>query len=186
MGALGPNSGATFADDATIGSIILSNVDNAAVSDNAYVSAVLLAGQITHYLKATNFGFAIPTDATILGVTVEVERSSTVLSTTVDQSIKLVKGGTISGDEKAAGGTWPTTDAYATYGSATDLWGLTLTPADLNLSTFGVAIGATTGIAATAQIDHVRMTVDYLGSNRTGQKSRVRVGAGMSSVERVS
>ena len=187
MGTLGPNSGATFADDATVGTITLTSPANAAASDDARVTAVLLGLQVAHYLKATNFGFALPLDATITGVTVDVERSSSVGTTTVDNSVKLVKGGTISGTEKASATTWPTSDAYATYGSATDLWGLTLTPTDINASGFGMAISATTTLAATASIDHVRITVDYSGSNRSGNGTRyVKVGAGMARNERAN
>jgi len=185
MGTLGPNNGGTFADDATVGTIAWTNPSNASASDNIYATASLLATQITHYLKSTNFGFAIPTDATVIGVTVDIERSQTGVGAAVnDSSVKLVKGGTISGNEKATGTTYPTTDAYATYGSASDLWGLTLTPADINLSTFGVVIASTDTVAGTAQIDHVRITIDYTGSNRgTNQNKYFRVGAGMSRSE---
>lgn len=182
MGTLGPNSGGTFADDGTVGSISITNAANAGLSDNSYATVVMLVTQVGHYLKVTNFGFTIPLDATITGVTVGIERSTTLTDSVVDNSVKLVKGGTISGDEKAAGTNWPTSDTYATYGSATDLWGLTLTPVDINLSTFGVAVSPTASLlGATAQIDHIRITVDYTGSNRSGSDIRhVSTGNGMS------
>lgn len=186
MGTFGPNGGSVFADDASIGTISLSGAANALVSDDAYTTFVLLLGQIGHYLKATGFGFTIPLDATILGIQVDVERSSTVVSATQDQSVRLVKGGTISGDNKASASFWPTTDAYQSYGGAADLWGLSLTPADVNLSTFGVAIAPAAALAGTARIDHVRMTVTYEGSNRPNfDRRRLQVGA-LSCVERVS
>ena len=180
MGTLGPNTGGTFASDATLGVVAITNPASAQLSDNAYATAVLLATQTTQYLKATNFGFSIPLDATITGRTVNVERSSTVGSTTNDNSIKLVKGGTISGNEKATGTAWGTSDSVATYGSSSDLWGLTLTPADVNLSTFGVVVSAITTLAATAQIDMVSITIDYTGSNRPMLGSVIKSGDGMS------
>ena len=159
------NSGLTFASDSTLGVVAITNPANASASDNAYATAILLGTQTTQYLKATNFQFAIPTDATVTGVTVSIERSSTVGSTTNDNSVKLVKGGTISGNDKATGTSWPTSDGTATYGSSTDLWGLTLTPSDINASTFGVVVSAITTLAATAQIDYISITIDYSGSN---------------------
>lgn len=169
MGTLGPNNSATLANDSLLGVIAMSNSANAQLSDDSYVTAVLALGQVSQYLKATNFNFTVPLDAIITGITVEVERSATALSAVSDSSVRLVQGGVITGDNKAAGGTWPATDAYATYGSATDLWGLTLTPADVNASNFGVVVNASAALAATLQIDHVRISVSYLGSNRVTQ-----------------
>lgn len=179
MSATGPLSGATFADDSTVGTIAISNAGNAAASDDAYATMVLTLAAVSHFLKATNFGFGIPSDATINGILVEIERSSTLLSATQDSSVKLVKGGVIGGTEKAAAGTWPTTDAYASYGSATDLWGQAWTPADVNLSTFGMAIAASAALAATGQIDHMRITVYWTGSNKSASLAgNKRINAG--------
>ena len=55
--------------------------------------------------------------------------------------------------------------AYVSYGRISDLWGLSLTPADINASTFGVAISAQNIDAKSqnlAYINHIRMTV-YFG-----------------------
>ena len=182
MGTLGPNSGSTFADDATVGSIAITNPSNASLSDNSYATAVLALTQVSHYLKATDFRFTVPLDATVNGITVEIERSTTVVASLVDNSVKIVKGGTIGGTEKAAGGNWPNADAYASYGSASDLWGQAWTPVDINASNFGVAISAIASLlAGTGQIDHVRITVDYVGSNRSGSDiRRLKVGDGQS------
>lgn len=181
MGTLGPNTGVTFASDATLGVVAITNPSNAALSDNAYATSVLLATQVSNYLKCTNFGFTIPLDATIVGVTVNIERSSTIVATTNDNSVKLVKGGVISGSDKAVGTAWGTADSVAVYGSASDLWGLALTPADINSSTFGVVISAVTTLAATAQVDMVSITIEYVGSNESGSiGSMIKSGNGMS------
>lgn len=180
MTTTGPNVGGTFASDATLGVVAMSNPTNAVASDNSYVTSVLTLAQASNYLKVTNFGFNIPADATITGITVAVERSGNTLSATVDNSVKLVKGGSISGNDKASGTLWGTSDSVATYGSSTDLWGLTLTPADVNLSTFGMVISASATLAGTAQIDYVTITVDWTGSNRAvGETRHISVGTGM-------
>ena len=185
MGSFGPNNGATFASDGTVGTIAVTNASNAGASDNSYATLVLLLGESGQYLKATGFSFAIPLDATIAGILVEIERSTTVLNSVTDLSVKLVKAGAIVGSEKAAAGQWPTSDAYASYGdAASDLWGTTWTPAEINASTFGVVVSPTAALAATAQIDHVRVTIGYTGSNRPGAlTSRLIVGSGMSTAE---
>ena len=182
MGTLGPNIGGTFVSDATLGVVAITNPNNAQLSDNTYATSVLLITQLSNYLKATNFNFNIPLDAVITGITVSIEKSGNTPNATVDNSVKLVKGGSISGNDKASGTLWGTSDTVATYGSASDLWGLTLTPADINDPTFGVAISASATLAGTAQIDQIMITVGYTGSNRFGNAAghEIKVGDGMS------
>lgn len=172
MSTAGPNAPGTMADDSAVGTVTWSTVNNATASDNAYTDArSSSAGTTTsHYVKATNFGFAIPGGATINGVTVSIERKASHLTAgrnIKDSTVSLVKGGTVSGNNKAATGTsWPTSDGVASYGGAADLWGLTLTDADVNASTFGVvlsvAINKATGKGfTTGSVDFISITIDY-------------------------
>ena len=154
----------TCADDSAVGTVAWSDPDNAKVSDNVYSTAVGTNLFISHYLKATNFGFTIPTGSTINGVLVEVEKKGgTVGGDFIDSTIKLVKGGTVSGDNKSVGANWLTTDTYSSYGSMIDLWGLSLTTADVNSSDFGVVLTcmSTSSNSKTASVDHIRITVYY-------------------------
>lgn len=109
----------------------------------------------TYYLKVSTFGFSIPTGATIDGIVVEVYRAG---SSTVDNSVKIVKGGSVTGTDKATGTAWSTSPA--TYGSSTDLWGTTWTAAEINASGFGVAVSAAES-AGQANLNHIRITVYY-------------------------
>lgn len=59
-----------------------------------------------------------------------------------DYSVKLLKGGAVSGDNKSTGTALPSTEATIDYGTTSDLWGVALTPADVNDSTFGVSYAA--------------------------------------------
>lgn len=160
----GPNSGGTFANDSTVGSRDWTNMDYAVSSNNekAYVNFPS-SGITSHYLKATNFGFDIPTEATVDGILVEVEKMNTDdYPGVVDSSVKIVKGGTIQGDNKSLGGSWPTSDAYYSYGDSSDLWGLSWTAADINSSDFGMAISVYKSDSwGNAQVDHIRITVYY-------------------------
>ena len=90
-GALSPG---TIADDATVGTVAWTNPDNAKVSDNVYATVSLIGIGISHYLKATNFGFSIPTGATINGILVEIEKKdiSAAVSGGHDEYVKIVKG----------------------------------------------------------------------------------------------
>lgn len=63
----------TLSDDNAVGTITWANTGNIASADEAYATA---AAGTSHYLKALNPDPAVPTDATILGVTVEVLRKA--------------------------------------------------------------------------------------------------------------
>ncbi|MCT4562066.1 MAG: hypothetical protein N4A41_11895 [Crocinitomicaceae bacterium] len=172
----GPNNAGSFTNDASVGTLTFSNPTNGLLSDDSYASvlAITLGPTNSQYLKATNFGFSIPADATIKGVTAQIEKSQLSLTallgiqSVVDNAVRLVKSGVATGNNKAAAGNWAYTDATTTYGSSSDLWGLTLTPSDVNNSNFGVAISSTmTGIFAivnvlpVAYVDQVTMSVTY-------------------------
>lgn len=159
----GPNSPDTAADDAGVGTVAWTNATNVLASDNSRATVTPGVGGISHYLKVTDFDFALPASATVLGIVAEIERSATESSDISDYRVRIVKGGTIGSTERAKTSLyWPTTDAYASYGSASDLWGDTWTDTDINATTFGVAIAVTSDDSdAVAQVDHVRLTVYY-------------------------
>lgn len=159
MPTAGPNSPSTVVSDSTLGTIAWTNPGNAAASDNTYAAAGPFVSSASEYLKATAFGFAVPTGATILGITAEVERKANPVSP-MDSRAQLVKAGTIQATDYANADVWPTSDAYATYGGPADLWGDTWTPADVNDSGFGFAFRAQ-GATGTANVDHIRITVTY-------------------------
>ncbi len=168
MATAGPNAPGTMANDAAVGTDSWGTPNNAKVSDNSYAIAVASSTSDSNYLKATNFGFAIPSGATINGVSVSIERYfSTTPNSAKDKVVKLVKGGTVSGDNKADTGTnWPSTDTAKTYGGAADLWGLTLTDTDTNASTFGVVLQIAKTIsdgktASNAYVDFISITITY-------------------------
>src|SRR2546423_1043610 len=166
----GPFSGASFSNSPLSGSDqSWINTGNVVSSNDVYASFNNLADVVnahTDYLVATNFGFSIPVNALISGVVVEIERSD-ANAKTGDYSIKLVKNGTIGGGDKATGLTYPVTDAYQSYGGSNDMWGNSFTPADINSSSFGVAVAAKRNFAGIlggqtlGKIDHIRITVYY-------------------------
>lgn len=170
MASQGPNSPGTAVDDSSVGTLAWTNPTNAEVSDGIYATAtnpVSGTPAVTHYLKVTNYGFSIPTTASINGILVQVQRKafSDFTNNVIDNSINIVKStGAIGATNKATATHWPTTEAYADYGSSSDLWGETWTPADINNSNFGAAVSASINgfdTFDTGSVDYVSITVDY-------------------------
>lgn len=166
MASQGPNTHSTISNDNSNGGIfdwVLTG--NWSSSDDSW--SLVIGGGWSKYAKMTNYGFSIPTGATIDGIEVEVERHSLADSGGdfgVDLSVRLVKGGTFTGDDKADTTThWPTTDAYKTYGGATDLWGETWTAADINSTGFGFGFSGVNNSPTFNRLfgDHARITVYY-------------------------
>ena len=162
----GPNNPGTMADDATVGTIAWSNPDNAKVSDDSYATVTVVESQVvTHYLKATNFGFSIPAGATIDGILVEIEKKSVAQIIMRDSAVRIVKadasfGATNKGDTVS---NWPNTDTYVSYGASNDLWDEAWTAEDINNANFGVVLSADLQTETTiiARVDHIRITVTY-------------------------
>lgn len=148
------------------------NPGNITASDDSRSTAALTGSaslRFTQYLIASNFGFSIPSGATIDGILVEIERSATTTSGSPrDLIVQLTDDAAstgLAGDNKAdTATTWPTTDAYASYGGASDTWAFSPTDSIINASGFGVLIRAqkTSGeTSTTVRVDHVRITVYY-------------------------
>lgn len=162
----------TVANDAAVGAFAWSSPMNATTSDNIYATVARAGGvnQETNYLKATNYGFSVPSNAVIRGIEVAVERKG-VNSTTdgndvQDTFIKIVKADGSIGMQNKATTTliWPTADTVITYGSRIDLWGETWTPTDINDADFGAVISANISspdTIVTASVDVISITVYY-------------------------
>ncbi len=167
----GPRDPGTAVNDSGTGSIAWGTPTGARLgSDTSSATATLGSGQTSNYLKVTNFGFTsamIPDDATIVGIKVEIQRKGSSNTNTVrDNIVKIVRAdGTLGGTNQAHATSWPTSDAYDTYGSASDLWNETAwSPAAIRDTDFGVVISATAnGGSSTrvASVNHVRVTVTY-------------------------
>ena len=163
---VGPNNTGTGTNMTGLGTVAWNNPTSIYTSDNS-ISTTTLASTITsNYLRASNFGFSIPANATILGVTVNIERSAD-RSGIRDNVISLVNSsGTIVGNNKAITSiNWPTTEDVATYGGVTDNWNASLTAADINSSNFGVVLAvynSHTSKIRTANVDHITISVTFV------------------------
>ncbi|MFA7244068.1 MAG: hypothetical protein WC080_02170 [Patescibacteria group bacterium] len=153
----------TGTNDASYGDGPWSTPEDITADDGNYARIVgIPQGKRSNYLKATNFGFNIPTNATVTGIKMEAKRmgSSPPVS---DDIIEIIKSGTIGGTNQSADALWSGTEDYVPFGGDGNLWGLTWTPNDVNDSSFGVAmtIKKITPSVSNAIINYVRGTIYY-------------------------
>ena len=150
----------TMVNNDAVGTVPWLTPDNAKISDNLYASTTLYNNQ-SNWLQASNFGFAIPSNATIDGIIVETE-AKIDLGTWILDYVRLVKGGVIGSTNKTLG-VYPTTDTYKMAGTNSYLWGTTWTPSDINNSNFGITISTAQDTSGTRiiSVDHIRVTVFY-------------------------
>ncbi len=148
-----------------VGTISWINPGNITADDTSYATAAL-SNATSRYLEGTNYRFAVPANATISGIVVTIGRFENATGTgrdVQDNVVSLIKGGTLTGTNKAATSTeWPTgSPVAASYGSTSDLWGTTWTPADINASNFGVALSAISSNSRTASVDYMQISVTF-------------------------
>jgi len=160
----GPNfvvNSANILDDSSIGTVMWNAPGQAQTSDNQYANVNLNAGNISHYLRATGFGFSIPPAAVILGIEVGIEKVA-VGGNAFDNAVRVVKAGVIGTTDKSEVPAWPLSDTIVTYGAPNDLWGNTWTPSDINGGGFGAAISVHDSVSGVlARIDAFSITVTY-------------------------
>ena len=168
MASQGPLSPSSVVNGIPAINVAWTSPGNAVSSNDSYATVTLFDSQ-SKYLQATGFGFSITSGATINGIVAEIERHEVSAQPVADSSLLLVKAGVPSGTDHASGTNWPSSDAYATYGSSSDLWGLSWTDSEINASDFGVALLMSEGGGGSfdAFVDHMRITVYYTEAGPT-------------------
>lgn len=149
------------------------NVGANDATEASITAATFDSPDIGELLVASNFGFAIPTGATIDGIEVTIDRRSIIAGSGKDFRAQLGKGtafANLVGTNKADTVTiWPSTSTGKIYGLANDLWGTTWTPAEINASSFAFFLSAQAAIAnADIGLDFIRVTVTYTESAPSG------------------
>jgi hypothetical protein len=186
------------ADDAGVGTIpwdgwsggLYTPLDGTEVQsdDNVFAAAQPTSATTTHYLKCTDFGFAIPSGATINGFKIYTRKyfDNTVSGhQTSSTLVKMVKAGAVVGNDIGAAATWPTSETEVVYGSETELGGQTWTAAQVNASNFGVAVSATVASGKSVPtgpshyIERVEIEVHYTLRVRSGWVAHVGISTGM-------
>lgn len=169
----GPNNPSSGINNNTIGTLAWSNPGNIFTDNNSSAIVTVSSGgtvaATTNYLQGTNFSFSIPTNAVIDGIEVTINRFSSLSNGTnnvQDNIVRLIKGGSIIGNNNSISGNWSTNSStVVSYGGTSDLWGTTWAPSEINASNFGVVLSAninrTGGNTVTASVDHIQITVTY-------------------------
>ncbi len=157
----GPTGAGTGSDQATSGGTIAwANPGNITTNDNNFATATVSApvNPGSHFLQASNFGFAVAAGSTVTGIQVEIKGfQSSVNAENIE--VQLSRGlGSGIGNVKFI--PWPTSNSFVSLGDTSDLWGWSPTIADVNSTPFGCIIFANTNAAtATFSVDFVRITV---------------------------
>lgn len=169
MATQGPSNAGTGADDSAVGTLTWTNPGNITASDDVYATISTVSSTTTHYLKGTNFGFTIPVGSTIVGIQCFLERKYAGGGATVtDSRISIVKSnGSVGTTNKSVGAAWTTSDVVASYGSISDLWGETWAASDINSSSFGFVMSASTNpsVSVTCSVDNYQITITYTPPN---------------------
>ncbi|MEP7164081.1 MAG: T9SS type A sorting domain-containing protein [Ferruginibacter sp.] len=140
---------------------------NVTANDNAYATVSGTGTAFSQSLNSTGFILNIPGNATIKGIEVNISRfrSGGFSGEIQDNSVKLMKAGVAIGTNNAAASTnWQTSETVAAYGTTTDLWGTTWSPAEVNASNFGVALvvdNTSAFFSRQANVDYVQVSVTY-------------------------
>ncbi len=165
----GPNTAAATGDctnDTGIGTLEWTTPGQA-FSNNANYASRGVDGTVSNYIKCVNFGFSIPASARIDGITVGVERKSSATANggSQDAAMRIVKNNVIGSTDRSTATTYTLADVFENHGGASDLWGESWDPSDVNLANFGAAFAVTkadpTGAAHTVTVDTIRITINY-------------------------
>ncbi|MBL8849455.1 MAG: hypothetical protein JNG89_07215, partial [Planctomycetaceae bacterium] len=127
-----------------------------------YANATVGHYKVTKPLRLTAFGLQVPANATINGISVALVTTGSN-DPEYGHGVSLTKNGSDS-----AGWTTSATGAWSTgglvVGGATNLWGTTWTPAQINSPTFGVVVEVEAGSASVFRVYTVQVTVSYTTS----------------------
>jgi len=134
------------------------------------------------YLRLTSLGLALPNGAVGVGVQVVIKANGTSATTAQRQiRVGLTKDGTtLVGAEKIITLN-QTTDTSQTLGGATDLWGTTLTEAEMEANSFGILIRDADTTAAALNVNYATIQIFYtqatVFSGAYGYKYRMTYGS---------
>ena len=118
-------------------------------------------------LIGSNFGFAIPTGATINGITVSLVRKQTHSGTGVVKTgaVFLYKAGVPVGTPKIGTSYYVNSNVTETWGGTTDLWGASWNNNDINDPGFSFSMNVAyedTDLADTAEIQAYSVTISWV------------------------
>lgn len=108
-----------------------------------------------------NYGFGIPSGATIDGIEVQCEFNNNVFGNTATVQFSLSHNNGTNYTAAKSNTVTGTTDTTRTYGGATDTWGRSWTDSEFADGTFLVKIEGKTGVGGTCRVDWLAIKVYY-------------------------
>lgn len=136
-------------------------------ADDALRATCVLNEQGSQYLRGSSFDFAgqsIPGGATITGVEARISRYQTDAGAQRDLNVLLADYTDFDplSLNRAKPDSWPTTETLAVYGGQNDTWGLTLTKALLETSSFALLLLATRDVGSTVlAVNYMQLRAHY-------------------------
>lgn len=131
-----------------------------AVDSNA-AGVMPLDEDATNYLRATEFGYSVPSTATVNGIQVVVTGVVYNFGGGAQINARLVKNGSVQAFTASDQLPWMMMGEVA-LGESNSLWGTSWSPADINSQDFGVVIFADQNVSQPdIAVDGVRIIVHY-------------------------
>lgn len=152
------------------GQVLWMNTSNITSSNDSRADAGTMdadSGDMTNWLTAKNFGFSIPADSTIDGISVDVEGFAD-RDDILHENLVAIKDGTIreDGTDLAAIAGYPDfsedVDEVVSFGPS--LFNLTWSPSDIDATNFGVALRVqhdNDHYDSDVYVDSIALTVNY-------------------------
>lgn len=137
--------------------------DNTMFLDNANVSTEVCADEASSTLYFSDFDFALPADALIQGIQINLVKTASGNNELTDQNLQLYFNDEPIGENKARPEFWALIPFQTMYGGPTDLWGESITREMVLDSTFGfiIRLNPAAGSCENAFIDLATLRVTY-------------------------
>lgn len=158
---------ASISDDSSPGGVAWLNPSNASKIDGSFSSLILPDGQASHFLKFQDFGFNIPLGATITGILLDVfgyqkyinvGESNLIYAYAFKTSPAGIEDNLDSKDFPVGVGNAD----FVSFGGVGHFSGLSLSPADVNNSSFGIVLLVSEhNIDNEFYVDGVRLKILY-------------------------
>jgi hypothetical protein len=163
-----------------------SNDTNVFASDDSRTSCAMQAGGVSDALIPVNYNLSgLPDDATLNGFEMPIEWSNDTWG--FGQAtiyLELWHNGAVIGTGTSAGANYATSDAIATLGGASSMFGAAPTVADVKDGTFGYRVFFEDALGFDSFnlfVDHLPLTVHYTeagGGSSGGAANLLTLGAG--------
>lgn len=153
----------TGADDGG-GGASWSNPGRITADDGSFTESVM-TGVVTtsNILRASNFGFSIPSGATITGVTANINAHQSAGSDTSYLHLVHLYDGTNENPDSSTPTLVVSNPTQMYYFSSFVSSGFTLTPAVVNTTDFGIRLSSyiSGALGATAAVDYIELQITY-------------------------